>query len=290
MQNKAYSDLLDLIESLAGVDAFTTAEEAKVLQYANRRAYQAYNAFHYWPRYMRAAEARAAPDGTIPRTYDASAGVRTGSSATRAGTTVTIVCTAAVDFVVGMEVTVSGLTGTVSPNVTASVTGLSKTTVDNDTFTYEVDTTNTASETYTGTATVTPVTLSDIGHYHRVWDDDPWNGTSFANEYEFYVDSDGATPINNGDDLEGFWVSYKKEWEGPYTSSSTALPLEFFYFMAHGAYADFLRGDEQVDKALAEEAVAATWLTLEIDRAEGPRNTNSVGRRISTHVSRQARG
>lgn len=288
MQDRSYSDLLELIESLAGVDSFTSSEESKILALANRRGYQAYNSYDQWPRFMIAAQARPAPDGYVPRTYNATAGIRTGSAETRDGTTVTIVCTAAVDFVVGQYVTVSGLTGTVDPNGTYQVTGLSETTVENDTFTYTVDTTNTATETYSGTATVTPVAIPDIAYFNRLWDGNPW-GTDTATEYEFYVDSDGATPINNFQDLTGFWVAFKKEWDGPYTSNSTTIPLEFFYFMAHGAYADFLRGDGQVDKALAEESVASTWLALEVDKAENTRNNNSVGRRISTYVSRQAR-
>lgn len=289
MQERTYSDLLDLIEALAGVDSFTSSEEAKVLALANRRGYQAYNAYDQWPRYMVAAQARPAPNGYVPREYDAAAGVRTGSAETRSGTTVTIVCTTAVDFVVGQYVTVAGLSGTVNPNGTYQVTGISTTTLTDDTFTYEVVTTNTGTETYSGTATVTPVTIPDIGHFHRLWDGNPW-GTEMATEYEFYVDSDGAHPINNFQSLTGFWVGFKKEWEGPYASNSTAIPNEFFYFMAHGAYADFLRGDGQVDKALAEEGAAQTYLALEIDRAENTRNNNSVGRRISTYVSRQARG
>lgn len=288
MQNKSYSDLASLIEALAGVDSFTTAEDAKILALANRRLYQAYDASPNWPRYLVGAEARPATDGVISREYDAAAGIRTGSSATRSGTTVTIVCTAAVSFVAGMEVTVSGLSGTANPNGTVTVTGLDTTTVDNDTFTYELDS-GTGTETYSGTATITPVAVTDIANFSRVWDGSPFATSGSANEYEFYVDVDGAHVLGNFEGLGGFWVSYKKEWPGPYASNASDIPLEFFYYTAHATYADFLRMDGQVDKAMAEEQVANTYLITELDRAEHQKNVNNVQRRISTYVSRMSR-
>ena len=37
MQSTTYANLLVLIQSLAGVDSFTTAEQTKILAMANRR-------------------------------------------------------------------------------------------------------------------------------------------------------------------------------------------------------------------------------------------------------------
>jgi len=98
-----------------------------------------------------------------------------------------------------------------------------------------------------------------------------------------------AHVISNFSSLEGFWVSYRAQWPGPYLSSATDIPLEFFYWAAHATYADFLRMDGQVDKAMAEEGAAQTYLVLEMDKAEHQRNNNAVLRRISTYVSRSAR-
>lgn len=287
MQQETWSDLLDLIEGLAGVDQFTSAEQTKILALANRRIYQAYNASPTWPRYVVAAQARPAPDGLIDFSYSDSSGIRTGSSATRSGTTVTVVCTLGVDFVAGMEVTVASLSGSVNPNGTYPVASVSTTTITDDTFTYDLES-GTGSETYTGTATVTPVAIDDIATFHRVWDGNPFSTSSSAAEYEFYVTSDGAQVVAPGD-ATGFWVGYKKQWGGPYLSSSTDIPLEFYHFAAHAAYADFLRGDLQVDKAMAEEQVAQQYLVLELDKADTGRNNNRLYRRISTTASRQSR-
>lgn len=287
MQNKTYSDLLALVQALAGVDMFTTQEQSKVLAMANRRLYQAYNMSPTWPRYIIGAQVRPASDSLISRSYDATAGVESVTTATRSGLQVTIVCSTGISFVEGMNVTVSGLSGTVSPNGTFSVTGVSTTTNTNDTFTYDVAS-GTGTETYTGTGTVTPVAIPDIGTFSRVWDSNPL-GTTYSNEYEFYVDADGAHVINNASGLNGFWVSFKKEWDGPYASTATDIPLEFFYYAAHATYADFLRMDGQVDKAMAEENAANTYIMLELEKAESQRNNNALYRRISTYNSRQSR-
>lgn len=288
MQSKTYSDLLALVQALAGVDNFTTAEQTKILALANRRLYQAFNASQVWPRYIHGAQARPATDNIIAFEYDEAAGVRTTSSATRSATTVTVVCTAAVDFVAGMEVTVASLGYvTTNPNGTVTVTGVDTTTVANDTFTYELDS-GTGVETYTGTGTVSPVAVGDIESPLRVWDANPF-GTVGGGEYEFYVESDGIHVVNNYRSLGGFWLAYRQQWPGPYLSSATDIPLEFFYYAAHAAYADFLRMDGQIDKALAEEQAAQAFLLLEIDKAESQRNNNAIIRRISTHNSRMAR-
>jgi hypothetical protein len=187
-----------------------------------------------------------------------------------------------------MSVVVSGLTGTEDPNGTFTVASVGTTTLTNDTITYELDS-GTGTETYSGTATVTPVAIPDIDSFLRVWDSNPLGTTVTGLEYEFWDDVDGAHVINNFSGKEGFWVAFKKEWAGPYLSSATDIPLEFFYWAAHSTYADYLRGDGQVDKALAEEGAAQAYLVLEIDRAENQRNSNVFKRRISTYNSRQAR-
>ena len=288
-QSTTYSNLLALIQALAGVDSFTTSEQTKLLAMCNRRLYQAYAASPVWPRYLHGAQARPAPDGVIPYAYDEAAGVRTSTGTeSRDGTEVTITCTAAVDFVVGQYVTISGLGyATSNPNGTYQVTGLSTVTLTNDTFTYDLAS-GTGTENYTGTATVTPVAIDDIEQVFSIWDENPFDSNS-ARKYNFYTESDGYHVINNYSDLEGFWVGYRSQWPGPYLSSATDIPLEFFYWGAHATYADFLRMDGQTDKAMVEEGAAQTYLALEMDKAEHSQNANRVRKTISTHNSRQAR-
>jgi hypothetical protein len=95
--------------------------------------------------------------------------------------------------------------------------------------------------------------------------------------------------IGDYQSVNGFFVTYKAVWDGPYTTASVNIPQEWFYFAAHAAYADFLRMDGQVDKAFAEEQVAQIHLEQELTKAGNARNITNLFRRISTYTSRQFR-
>lgn len=284
---KSYSEVLDGIEALAGISNFTPSEQSALLANVNRRIYQAWAASPLWQRYFISGQARPSNDGVIATTYNESAGVRTGSSASRSGATVTVVCTAAVDFVEGMSVTVSGLSGSVDPNGTYKVTGVSKTTVEDDTFTYTLTTDDETTETYTGTAGVAPVAIPGIEDFQQIFKKDP-NGGTYSILQDFWVDADGAHVVGNNEGLNGFYVTFKRDWGGPYTTSSTDIPQEFFRYAVHGAYADFLRFDSQTDKAMAEEQAAETYLTIELNRADKTANANRYTQ-FRTHLSQAHR-
>ena len=130
--------------------------------------------------------------------------------------------------------------------------------------------------------------LTTIGEFIRIHRTKPFFNYS-AIEYEFYVDSAGASILNRIDSTTtSVFVTYKKQWVD-YTNTSTDIPLEFFHYAAHGAYADFLRMDGQLDKAMAEEQIAQSYLDIELTKAEQQRTSNIITRRISTHLSRQSR-
>ena len=64
---------------------------------------------------------------------------------------------------------------------------------------------------------------------------------------------------------------------------------EFFYYLAHGSYADFLRMDGQTEKAIIEEGIGEKYLDIELSKLEILSNNNTVGKRVSTYVNKQAR-
>lgn len=129
-------------------------------------------------------------------------------------------------------------------------------------------------------------TISDFLRLHRT---KPFLNLSSV-EYEFYVAADGAHFLAPSDSsATSVFVTYKKVWDGPFDVSSTNVPTEFYYFAAHATYADFLRMDGQLDKAMAEEQVAQGYLASELQKAESQRNNNITVRRISTHGTRQTR-
>jgi hypothetical protein len=110
-----------------------------------------------------------------------------------------------------------------------------------------------------------------------------------ALEFDFYVDSNGAHILNlTTADASSAFVTYKKEL-GQFTANSTNIPGEWFAFMAHTAYADFLRMDGQHDKALAEEQVAQSYIAMELEKVDNMMNNNTALKRFSTYINRQAR-
>ena len=105
-------------------------------------------------------------------------------------------------------------------------------------------------------------------------------------------------------DASSAYITYKKQFapfttSSSYTTSTEEVPSEFFQFIAHATYADFLRMDGQTDKALVEEGYGSTasryldtgkkYLDIELERVDLITNNNNVNKRFSTYVSRQAR-
>jgi hypothetical protein len=134
-------------------------------------------------------------------------------------------------------------------------------------------------------------TIGDFNRIHRK--------RAFVNnsaiEYEFFVDFDGANLLNisNTNDTSAF-VSYKKQFTpftvtSDYYNSAVEVPGEFFNYIAHAVYADFLRVQNRQEQALAEEQVAQTYLALELEKIDIRSNNNTINKRFSTYVNRQSR-
>ena len=202
MQTKTYSDLYNLVTALSGVGSFTAEEKLNILQFVNRRAFEAYRTSPSWPRYAVIGEERTIGDsGLVP---------------------------------------------------------------------------------YTQTS------LDNISDFQRIYRTQPFLRNS-AMEYEFYVDGNGANVLNVvANTASSVFVNYQKELP-TFTEASTDIPYEFFFFLAHSVYADFLRMDGQHDKALTEEQVAGTYLALELEKIDMRSNNNTINKRFSTYVNRQSR-
>ena len=136
--------------------------------------------------------------------------------------------------------------------------------------------------------------LNTIGDFNRIHRKQAFMNNS-SMEYEFFVDFDGANILNiaNSTDNEAF-VSYKKQFTpftvtSDYYNSTVEVPGEFFNYIAHAVYADFLRVQNRQEQALAEEQVAQTYLALELEKIDIRSNNNTINKRFSTYVNRQAR-
>lgn len=133
-----------------------------------------------------------------------------------------------------------------------------------------------------------------IGEFVKIFRDKPLVNRSVS-EYDFYVDEDGAHILNVKDSsTEDVYVTYKKKFEkfttsSNYSSSTEEVPLEFFAYIAHGAYADFLTMDGQTSKAIVESDRAEEHLFKELERIDIISNNNRPVTKFSTYVNKQAR-
>ena len=59
MQDRTYSDLLFLIQSLIGGGNLTTEEQGSIDSFINRRAHEAFETSQTWPRFLVGSEQRA---------------------------------------------------------------------------------------------------------------------------------------------------------------------------------------------------------------------------------------
>lgn len=320
MQNKTYTDLKALIQALAGVSSFTSEENTKILSFVNRRAAEAYNLSPSWARYLVESEERTVSsflvsgyttedyNGLFYKYGDDANGnavyVRTQklSSTIRSGTAYVFDATAK---------TWSFKGGTYSRNVETGVvtfTSAAGINIQRDTsIEYEnpwdvvwaqlsgglPQVTRVQAVAYTElvpgySSADAAVDRETIGEFIRIHRKKAFLNES-ALEYDFFVNDDGANILNVANGEDGVvYVTYKKPFT-EFTTSSTDIPQEFFYFVAHAAYADFLRMDGQHGKALTEEQLAQNFLDIELEKIDIRSNNNSINKKFSTYVNRQSR-
>lgn len=318
MQVKTYTDLKALIQALAGVSSFTTEEDAKILSFVNRRAAEAYNLSPSWARYLVESEERtvssflvsgytnddynglfykygddANGNAVYVRTQKLSSGSRSAAAYIKdnnkwffaGGSYTRDVETGVVTFTGSITINLQRDTDVVYENpwdvVWAQLSGglPQVTRVQAVAYTELVP-------GYTNSDAV--VDRETIGEFIRIHRKKAFLNES-ALEYDFFVNNDGANVLNVANGEDGVvYVTYKKPFT-EFTTSSTDIPQEFFYFVAHAAYADFLRMDGQHGKALTEEQLAQNFLDIELEKIDIRSNNNSINRKFSTYVNRQSR-
>ena len=289
MQTRTYGELFKLIRSLAGVGSFSTSELDDIANLINRRFLQIFNESPIWPRYFVTSEKRdilaltlsgatASTDTTVNQNYKLLGSNTTGGSNVYQGATTTTVIiyntgTAwRVDTAASVAEQASG---------TFTVTGGTQQFIEADTNKKD---NITEVETFTPRAGTDSLLVegknlvpfaqtgkTTIGSFNRVFRKQPFLNQS-ATEYEFFLDVTGANILNivSTTDNAAF-VSYKKEFTpfdvtSGYDTSTVEVPNEFFPYLAHANYADFLRMDGQTDKAFAEEERANLAMALDLKR------------------------
>jgi hypothetical protein len=130
--------------------------------------------------------------------------------------------------------------------------------------------------------------LSDIGVFLRIHRTAPFIAAS-AQEFTFMVTAAGAQLIAGTLDPSSAWVTYKQAFTPAYTAASEDIPGEWFDYLAHGTYADFLRSEGQQEKAALADAEASDLLTDELLVIDEQGTTHAVANRVSTNMNMQTR-
>ena len=290
MQTKSYDDLLALTTALIGAGSLTDPEKAQILQFVNRRAHEAYQTSESWPRYMVANEPRTiVANQTVPYAEDSFYVFGAGESD--------------VNGLYTADNLITTYSRSVSPTVGYTIrpgeSGVSYIVDQDDNIIYQASASNgeipqSGWSTYavpplTSTPTeIVVIDVANIAEFIRIHRTQPFVNRS-ALEYDFYTTAQGAHIMNiSGGEANIAYITYKKEFT-PFTDASTDIPQEWFYFIAHGAYADFLRVQDKQEEAIAEEQVAGTYLALELEKIDNRVNNTNLVNRFSTYVSRQAR-
>jgi hypothetical protein len=111
-------------------------------------------------------------------------------------------------------------------------------------------------------------------------------------EYDIMVTADGATLIAGNTSPTEAFVTYKKQFSDTYGEAqgeTTAIPAEWFQYLAHGTYADYLRAEGQQEKAVVADQEAEMLLQDEMVRIDEQHTLQMVANRVFTNANMQVR-
>ena len=320
MQTRTYGDLFKITSALIGTGGeLDVSEQDQVSHFINRRFQQAFDESPVWPRYLVSSEERSlalyelsgatTSTSTLVNQNYRFLGLSEPDTVSIGGTKVysgfttndtLIYKNTSNAWVVATSVTNSvSAAGIVTFGDGGTVQFTEADTVKNDSVEAVTTWTPRAGSNILKVLTQNLIPyaqsgFTSIGDFNRIHRKQAFMNNSSL-EYEFFVDFDGANILNiaNSTDNEAF-VSYKKQFTpftvtSDYYNSVVEVPGEFFNYIAHAVYADFLRVQNRQEQALAEEQVAQTYLALELEKIDIRSNNNTINKRFSTYVNRQAR-
>jgi hypothetical protein len=149
-------------------------------------------------------------------------------------------------------------------------------------------------EQRTVTSGVVPFTesgLDSIDTFLRVHKQAPYV-TASVQEYDIMVTANGATLVVGDLDPSEAFVTYKAQLTDTYGDGSgetTAIPAEWYQYLAHGTYADYLRAEGQQEKAALADQEAEGLLQDELIRIDEQHTLQLVANRVFTNANMQMR-
>jgi len=144
------------------------------------------------------------------------------------------------------------------------------------------------------TSGVVPFTesgLDSIDTFLRVHKQAPYV-TASVQEYDIMVTASGATLVVGDLDPSEAFVTYKAQLTATYgdgAGETTAIPAEWFQYLAHGTYADYLRAEGQQEKAALADQEAEGLLQDELIRIDEQHTLQMVANRVFTNANMQMR-
>jgi hypothetical protein len=144
------------------------------------------------------------------------------------------------------------------------------------------------------TAAVLPYSepgLQPIDTFLRVYKQAPYFAAS-VQEYDIMVTASGATLVCGDLSPTEAFVTYKAQLVDTYGDDSgetSSIPAEWFQYIAHGTYADYLRAEGQQEKAVIADQEAEMLLQDELIRLDENHTSGLVSNRIFTNANMQMR-
>jgi hypothetical protein len=142
-----------------------------------------------------------------------------------------------------------------------------------------------------GVMPYTEAGLSSVDTFLRIFKQAPYISSS-VQEFDFTVTADGATLVAGDLDPSSAFLTYKAQFADAYgdgAGETSSVPAEWFQYLAHGTYADYLRAGGQQEKAALADQEAEALLTEELIRLDENHTSGFVSNRIRTNANMQLR-
>lgn len=312
MQTRTYGDLFSLISNMIGAVTLASDEQTQVKNFINRRFQEAFDTSPVWPRYVVSSEERqiialtlsgatSSTSTSVNQNYKLLGSNTTGGTNVYQGVTTNTVIIYNTGSAWRVDTSSSATeqadgTYTVSAGTQQFIeadTNKKDNVEDVETWTPRSgsDVLSVVAKQLIPYAETNKTTIGDFNRIHRK--------RAFLNnsaiEYDFFADADGANILNiiSTTDNTAF-VTYKKQFTSfsvttDFYNSTAEVPAEFFNYIAHTVYADFLRVQNKQEEAIAEENVGAKYLAQELEKVDIRMNNSTINKRFSTYVNRQSR-
>jgi hypothetical protein len=133
--------------------------------------------------------------------------------------------------------------------------------------------------------------LSSIDTFLRIYKQAPYIAAS-VQEYDIMVTAGGATLVCGDLNPTEAFVTYKAQLVDTYgdgNGETSSIPAEWFQYIAHGTYSDYLRAEGQQEKSVIADQEAEMLLQDELIRLDENHTSGLVSNRIFTNANMQMR-